>query len=180
MVKSPLKRQCCKKLLKIGWRINNLKWTPIWKNLYPRKPNVLSVRVWVNWHVISWVQSGRKALFKLIKSTVLVQLASAVFWQEGEGWSHGRFTIFYTLPDLLHIALLPGACEFVFILLANPLYLPYPVLANFPLLVYWECKALSRLYTKSKLHEIELKWSYFHRFSNTWFLIFWWYLGRLL
>ena len=107
MVKNPLKKQCCKKLLKIGWRINNLKWTPIWKNFCQRNL-VLSVRVWSSWHVISWVQSGRNALFKLIKSTLLVQLVSAVFWQEGEGWSHGSFTIFYTLLDLLHIALLWG------------------------------------------------------------------------
>lgn len=50
-----------------------------------------------------------------------MQLVSAVFWQEGEGWSHGSFTIFYTLPQTFFILLCSGACEFVFILLANPL-----------------------------------------------------------
>ena len=66
----------------------------------------------MSWHIISWVQSGRKAFLKLIKSTVLVQLVSAVFWQDRGGgvvtWKFHHFLYLATLPDLLHIALLWG------------------------------------------------------------------------
>ena len=103
------------------------------------KETSYSVCQGMSWHVISWVQSGIKAFFKLIKSTVLVQLVSAVFWQDRGGgvvtWKFHHFL--YLASDLLHIALLWGLW-ICFYPLSKPSTNLFLFMYIFHIL-YWQC-----------------------------------------